>query len=186
MAVPEPVKLEMESAQTELRHALPSAGVRWTRRDQFHLTLKFLGGVPADQTAPLAESVADVCRDFPPLPLRAERIGFFPDERFPRVIWAGVHDATELLPKFQLAIAAAAQAFTAEKTEGSFSGHVTLGRVNFIKRPSAELLARFAHGMAGRFFGAWTADRVGIFRSELTPGGARYATLAEIPLSKKI
>jgi len=39
------VRDEIEKAQEDLRRALPRESVRWTRREQFHLTLKFLGNV---------------------------------------------------------------------------------------------------------------------------------------------
>src|SRR5436853_393662 len=91
MTVPDAVKAEIEKAQAELRAALPGV-VRWTKRGQFHLTLRFLGNVPADRVELLTRAVRDVCAGFAALRLRAERIGCFPDLRFPRVIWAWVHD----------------------------------------------------------------------------------------------
>jgi len=43
IALPEAVQGALETAQGELRRALPGQDVRWTPRAQFHLTLKFLG-----------------------------------------------------------------------------------------------------------------------------------------------
>ena len=34
-----------------------------------------------------------------------------------------------------------------------------------------------------RIFGEWTTDRLEIIRSQLSPGGARYTTLASLPLA---
>src|SRR4051812_7451283 len=95
ISVPDAVKTEMEQAQAELRRALPEGCVRWTRREQFHLTLKFLGSVEAQRVAALADAIRGACQGFTPLRLRAERIGCFPDLRFPRVVWAWVHDRQE-------------------------------------------------------------------------------------------
>jgi len=39
--------------------------------------------------------------------------------------------------------------------------------------------------MEGRMFGEWTADRVELIRSELSPVGARYTTLAAAPLEAR-
>src|SRR2546423_15665143 len=85
--IPEPVKTEIEKAQAELRAALPERCIRWTRREQFHLTLKFLGNVEARGVPELTQAIALACRGFAALSLRAERIGFFPHMRSPRVIW---------------------------------------------------------------------------------------------------
>src|SRR5208283_5259369 len=124
------------------------------------------------------------CKNFSPLKLRAERIGFFPDGRRPRVVWAGLHDAQEQLPLLQPAIEIAVRDFTEEASEEKFSGHVTLGRVKKIERRETDILAKFAAGMAERFFGEWTADTVELIRSELSSSGARYTILGAIPLQK--
>src|SRR6266487_4607346 len=77
--IPDAVKAEIERAQDELRQALPKPCVRWTKREQFHLTLCFLGNVATTRVPELTEAVGAACRGFPALKLRAERIGCFPD-----------------------------------------------------------------------------------------------------------
>jgi 2'-5' RNA ligase len=181
---PEIVKDEIEKAQRELREGLPGNVVRWTRREQFHLTLNFLGNVAEARVAELIGALREVCRPFAALRLRAERIGFFPDTRVPRVVWAWVHDDKDILPRLQEAIAARVTSFTDERAEKKFTGHVTLGRIQNFRRPQAEVLAKLAFGMAERFFGEWLASHVELIRSELSSGGSRYTTLATFPISK--
>ena len=48
-AVPADVRQEIGRAQGQLRRHSPPGAVRWTRPDQFHITLKYLGDVPATQ-----------------------------------------------------------------------------------------------------------------------------------------
>jgi 2'-5' RNA ligase len=180
--LPEEVKSQIEKTQNELRQAVPGKFIRWTKREHFHLTLKFLGNVEASLVAELTTVLRDACVHFTALRLRAERIGFFPDLRFPRVIWAWVHDENEILAKMQRVIESAVGNFSQENAEENFTGHVTLGRVKGIKRPQAEILAKLALGMTDRFFGEWAANRVELIRSELSANGSRYTTLAAIPL----
>ena len=90
LAIPEPVKDELEKAQGELRRLLPQGTVRWTRREQFHLTLRFLGNVEAQSLATLSQALNLAARVFAPLQLQARQVGFFPNARFPRVLWVGV------------------------------------------------------------------------------------------------
>src|ERR1039458_10598341 len=85
VTVPESVKAKMEEAQAELRRVLPQRSVRWARREQFHLTLRFLGDVEAARVEALGEAIRAACRGFGALHLHAERVGFFPDLRHPRV-----------------------------------------------------------------------------------------------------
>jgi 2'-5' RNA ligase len=183
ITLPEEVKAKIEAAQTELRRALPGPGVRWTRREQFHLTLKFLGDVEAALVQPLEEALRAACGGFSALPLRAECVGFFPDQRYPRVVWAGVQDQASQLPRLQQAVDAATRVFTTKQKEERSTGHVTLARIKAIRRPEAEALGKAAAGMAERLFGQWTAGEVELMRSVLSPQGARHTSLAAIALT---
>ena len=183
ISLPDAVKDEIEKMQRELRSALPGNFVRWTKREQFHLTLKFFGNVAESRVADLSDALCVACVPFKVMRLRAERIGFFPDARVPRVAWVGVHDHQEELPQLQVAIESAVTKFTGEKAEKRFTGHVTLARIQGIRRQQAEILSKLAQGMSNRFFGEWMADKVELIRSELSSAGARYTNLAGFPLS---
>jgi 2'-5' RNA ligase len=183
VAISEAVKAKIAEAQAELRRALPEHGIRWTRREQFHLTLKFLGHVDTARVEALGEAIRAACRGFGVLHLSAERVGFFPDLRYPRVVWAGVQDQAERLTRLQQAVDAATRAFTSEQKEERFSGHVTLARIKAIRRPEAEALGKAAAAMADRAFGHWTAGQVELMRSVPAPQGASHNALAEIALA---
>jgi 2'-5' RNA ligase len=183
VTIPEEVKAKMEAAQAELRHVLPERGVRWARREQFHLTLRFLGDVDAPRVETLGDYLRAACQGFSPLQLRAKGVGFFPDQRFPRVAWVGVNDQADQLPRLHQAVEAASQNFTAEAPGERFTGHVTLARIKGIRRPEAEALGQVAAGMAERLFGQWTTYKVELMRSELSPKGARHTPLATIALA---
>jgi 2'-5' RNA ligase len=183
ITVPEDVKAEIEKAQAALRRALPKGCVRWARREQFHLTLKFLGDVEAERVGPLTAALEAACRGFRALKLRAEQVGFFPDPRRPRVLWVGVNDREEQLPPVQHAIQEATREYAAEEANERFTGHVTLGRIKGLRRTEAETLAGLASGLAQRFFGAWTCERVELIRSQLSPQGAHHTTIAAVRLA---
>ncbi len=182
LPVPESVKDEIERVQRELRDTLPEHGARWTTRTQFHLTLRFLGNVEATRSEALVDAVRLACHDFVALKLRAAEIGFFPDARFPRVVWVGVQENAGRLVEFQRAVAQAVAEFTHKKEEKNFTGHLTLARIKDIKRSDAERLAKAAEQFSRRPFGEWTADAVEIMRSELSSTGARHTCLAAISL----
>ena len=127
--VPEPVRNEMIRVQRELQTAVPPGGIRWTRPDQLHLTLRFLGEVLAAEVDNLKHSVGTVCENVRAPRLRAEGIAFFPGNRSPSVIWAGIRDDEGRLVDLQKQIEAAVQPFTSGGSVEKFTGHVTLGRV---------------------------------------------------------
>jgi len=186
LPIPEAVKAEIGRAQDELRQALPKHCARWTRREQFHLTLCFLGNVAATRVPELTPAVGAACRGSSALNLRAERIGWFPDLRLPRVVWVWVHHDTDQLAVLQKAVAQAAEKFAEGQPEKVFTGHVTIARTHGIKRPHAQILANLAQRMSGRFFGEWTANQVKLMRSDLSPDGARHSDVAIFPLQGSV
>src|SRR3954470_9663903 len=74
ISLPEAVKVQVEEAQEEMRRALPAGIVRWTKREQFHLTLKFLGNVDASRVDALEAALREAVSSFAVVRLRAERI----------------------------------------------------------------------------------------------------------------
>jgi RNA 2',3'-cyclic 3'-phosphodiesterase len=183
VTLPEAVKEAVMKAQDALRRTAPEGHARWTRRDQLHLTLRFLGDVQAEQVSALTEALQHCSQEFAPLHLRAEAIGFFPDARRPHVVWVGVQDAQDQLRRLQAAVQAATAPFTTEKPELHYAGHVTLGRFKGLRRPDADALAAAAKQASERPFGQWVANEIEIIQSELSPKGAQYTTLAELALT---
>jgi len=180
--VPEAVRNEMTVVQQELQRLVPSGAVRWTKPEQFHLTLRFLGDVPAVRVTALQEALNAVCRDRPALRLRARGVGFFPNARSPRVIWVGVNDGEGRLADLQKKIEDVAQPFAEKPASEKFSGHVTLGRVKFLNQQEAEKLAAHAQAVKDRLFGEWTAQEIEIIQSRLLPTGAEHSLLATLSL----
>jgi RNA 2',3'-cyclic 3'-phosphodiesterase len=185
MPIPERVKDEIQRVQDALRTTLPKQCVRFTKREQFHLTLRFLGNIDVRREEQVVDQVRTACREFFSFKLRAERIGCFPDLRFPRVVWVWVHDDAEQLQSLHGKIGRATTSFAEKDDEKDFTGHVTIARLNGVKRQQADALAKVAHEMSGRFFGEWVADEVEIIRSDLSSSGSRYTTLAGIRLEEK-
>jgi len=167
LAVPAGVKSEIQKVQNELVELLPKNAVRWTHSEHFHLTLRFLGNVAAGRTHELIEKLRAGCDGFLPLRLRAERIGFFPERGYPRVLWIAVIDKTQQLARFQKAVQDAALEFTAEAPEKAFTGHITLGRAKQVRRKEADTLANFAARKSRQVFGEWIASGVELLRSDL-------------------
>jgi RNA 2',3'-cyclic 3'-phosphodiesterase len=182
IALPEPVRHAIEKAQDELRAALPAKSVRWTRSEQFHLTMRFLGGVEAQQVDRLNDALRRACAGSGELQLRAARIGIFPGPRRPRVVWIGVDDRGGRLAELERSIETATNAFTEEPPQGTFTGHITLARCRDLNRRETSTLTSLVQAMTHRSFGDWIAGGVDIIRSQPTPQGSRYTTLATINL----
>lgn len=182
LPVAEQVKEEIRRLQNELRAHLPGDAIRWTRPEQVHLTLKFLGNISAESVDELAAALREVCNGFTPLALRAEGVGFFPHRGIPKVLWVSVRDEREQLSRLQQKIESAAIRIIPSGEDERFKGHLTIGRAKNLRSPDARKLTELAARFEGKLFGEWRAEVVELMRSEMGPDGSRYSCLAEIPL----
>jgi 2'-5' RNA ligase len=174
-AIPESIRARLKQRQQELRPLLPSPAVRWTKPEQFHLTLKFLGNVPVSEFPALKETVRALCTSLPPLSLRAQGLGFFPNHSSPRVFWVGIKSDNDLLLEFQRKLDASTRPFSEKHEDQKFTPHVTLARFEKLPRGTTERFSE--HIIANENFGDWTAREVKLIQSTLSPTGATHAIL---------
>jgi len=127
VAVNFPARLRQKIAR--LSRPLQEAGVpgQWTEADQVHLTLKFIGEVPAAEVDEISEALEDVAGRFRPFDMKFGPIGAFPSPRRPRVVWLGVEPTPELrFVKDDLERRLSELGIPRE--ERPYQPHVTLGR----------------------------------------------------------
>lgn len=185
LSIPEPIKHAAQAAQEELRRSVEPKTVRWTRPAQFHLTLKFLGDVPASRLEELGAACRQACQPFSPLRLIAGKVGFFPNPRRPRILWAGIADLDCRLAAIWDAVQSATRPFTRQPSEPEFTAHLTLGRLNRLRQEQIEALATAAKIFENTVFGEWTAGQLELMRSELLPEGACHSPVVVLPLEGK-
>ena len=157
--------------------------VRWVRSEGIHLTLKFMGDIPAAMVDRVLEALPPVAARFSPIDLSISGMGVFPNPRRPRVLWAGVHGDLETLAALQLAIDEAVEKLGLPREQRAFSPHLTLGRV---RRDVPEgQLRKIGQAVAeGELSGvpSWTADMVNLMRTELDPAGSRHYLVGSAPI----
>jgi RNA 2',3'-cyclic 3'-phosphodiesterase len=158
--------------------AAPDVG--WVSPDNLHLTLKFLGGVEPGRLAGIEVALARVAVEARPFDLAVRGLGAFPTPSRPRVLWAGVAAGGEALGALARRVDDALAALGFEREARAYSPHVTLGRVRMPRR-DASLAAALAAG-AGTDFGHARVARLDLMRSDLSPRGARYSSLASWPI----
>jgi 2'-5' RNA ligase len=182
VAVPLQIRETIERGQAALRRELPGDLARWTKPEQFHLTLRFLGNVHAARVPELESKLREVCRPFSPMTLEAAGVGFFPEKRLPRVLWVGLQEQTQQISNLFHAIQEATRPFSSEPVEHDFHAHITLARIKRIKRREAEQLKQAAADLSGRVFGEWSAREVRLMRSQLSVAGAQHMEVGRFML----
>jgi 2'-5' RNA ligase len=178
------VRRRLGAIQRELRGAAGRAAdeVRWTRVDDVHLTLQFLGAVPEERLAGVTAAVTAVAASSPALELEVHGAGAFPSARRARVLWAGVSGEVSALAQLVAELGRQLAPLGFPPEERPFSAHLTLGRSRDPRGlPGlAAALARCGDGPSAR----WTVTQLVLFRSHLSPKGARYEALARSDLAR--
>src|SRR5689334_21654843 len=105
ISVPDAIRNNIDQVQKRMQQTIEPGSVRWTRNEQIHLTMKFLGKLPAEKVPELTAALTQATKGFSCFELRSKGLGFFPAKRPPRVIWVGIDGDQEVLLKLQAAVA---------------------------------------------------------------------------------
>ena len=107
----------------------------------------------------------------------------FPNQRSPSVVWAGIGGDVAALEALGAAVEVAMTGAGEAAETRTFRPHLTLARVRGRLKPTeaAALAARLGQ-VDYASVPPFRVDGVGLIRSELGPGGARYTRLAHVSL----
>jgi len=174
--LPREIKDEIGAVQERLKQDLE--GIRWTRPEGIHLTLKFFGDIQPSRIDEIADVVAGRTTDVAPLSFSLGPMGAFPHLERPRVLWIGLDGDIKRLATLQRALEKDLDGVGFKSEKRSFTPHLTLGRA----RSSRGIIIGFREKIAERRVvsgGTFTASGLTLFRSELKPGGAVYTRLRD-------
>ncbi len=152
---------------------------RWVRAENLHVTLKFLGEVPEGKLEAIRNALGEI-RSEQPVTMEFRGLGFFPDDKYPRVLWVNI-EASANLKKLAADIENAVEKVGIPREQRAFSAHLTLARFNSPGLPE-KLRSAIAEN-AQREFGAVRTNEFHLIQSELKSSGAQYTTLARFPFA---
>jgi RNA 2',3'-cyclic 3'-phosphodiesterase len=172
VALPEPVREQLVALYEPVR------GIAWTRPEQLHLTLRFLGDVEVSLRESLETALARI--QVEPFVLPISEVGSFPPHGPVRVLWIGVGHGHPRLFQLRQQVDDAVLTTGLSPDLRFFHPHVTLGRVKDEAPPGAA--AQFLR--KNREFAAAPirVDAVHLYGSQLHPGGAVHTLWRTFPL----
>jgi 2'-5' RNA ligase len=177
LPVAEDIRAELARAVADLRRCRAKVG--WVDAGIMHLTIKFLGETDERKAAGLSSSLAPACSALASPAFTVSGTGIFPPRGRPRVVWAGVEEADGALSALADTVEEACAGLGWEREKRPFHPHLTLGRVRgemFLSEISQQVAA-----LSDRRFGSQTSPALVLFRSHLSPAGARHEKLASFP-----
>lgn len=100
---------------------------RWVHREDYHITLAFLGSVEKERLSTVIQLVGEILKEVKGFPLQVEELDIFGNKQSPRIFWAAVNEESEL---YQLQKAVYEQCIEAGFTLESrpYHPHITLAR----------------------------------------------------------
>jgi RNA 2',3'-cyclic 3'-phosphodiesterase len=176
--IPSEVKSALAALQDDLRRA--GADVSWTRPENIHLTLRFLGEVDERRIGEVERVCVDSAAEFRPFTLRLNDTGVFPNARQPRVLWAGLAGEIEKAVEMRKRLNDGLALIGFELEEKDFHPHLTIGRVKSNKN-ARELLALASARQVPAL--SFVVTEIVLMKSELHPAGARYTPIAKVSMS---
>jgi 2'-5' RNA ligase len=183
----EDLRRQLDVQIARLRSRLQPGAIRWVPSENIHLTLKFLGEVPAERLPGIQEMLRRVASAYPPIRMRVRGLGCFPKVSRPRVVWVGVEDATGSLARLHRDLEEAFFQMGFAKESRGFHPHLTLGRVRRqIGQGQLRVLSETLETTRVGDLGQVRAEELCLFRSELRPSGAVYTCLAALPMASAV
>ena len=171
--VPAAAAEAVERAIAPWRGRLP--GARWIPRENWHVTLKFLGQTRPGLEPWIRERIAEAAAAGAPAPSRTTSLGRFPSRGRARVLWAGLEDAGGSLARLAGALDATLEPEFAPETR-PYTPHLTLARAE----PPLEVPPAFAETVLEPV--PVRIEAVTLFRSHPGRPVPRYEPLATWPL----
>jgi RNA 2',3'-cyclic 3'-phosphodiesterase len=180
--LPENVKKRL----SEYQDKWPDLPARWTRKENLHITLIFLGYLPDEELPEICRITEEIASKNSPIPVNLKKICYGPPGKVPpRLVWVE-GEKSEALGKLQKNLAdsllsSSSQSADGDKTENRpFLPHLTLARIKTWEFRKIEPAERPAINEDINF--TFEANSIEIMESQLKRNGPKYTVLESIPL----
>jgi RNA 2',3'-cyclic 3'-phosphodiesterase len=171
---PDAVLDTLDARVATLTREAPS--LRWLPRQQWHITLAFLGRV--DDAEALSAALAVAVGERSPFTLRLGTGGAFPAPRRASVLWVGVAHGAPGVIGLAAIVEDAAAGLADHAEDRPYHPHLTVARA-----PRARSLTGLVDAIGTGPIGApWTVPDVSVIESDTRPTGAVHSVRARIPL----
>jgi 2'-5' RNA ligase len=190
--IDEEIRAKIAGFVAEVRRLAPD--VRWVAVELLHVTLKFIGEKPEAAVAEIEKALRSVSADGLNISFRG--YGFFPTAKAARVFWVGI-EGDARLAELAATVEDKLAGIGIAKEERAFSPHLTLARGGArigsgsgapgrrsgdrVNQRFAKLQQRLAN-LPTTDFGTMAAREFFLYRSQLSPKGARYSKIARFGL----
>ncbi|MBW7847430.1 MAG: RNA 2',3'-cyclic phosphodiesterase [Bacteroidales bacterium] len=168
-----------------LRRQLIHERINWSKPENLHLTLKFLGETSDESIPGILKEVSLAVEKVAPFGLVFDRTGIFGSRYDPRIIWVGNHlDAQQPVAALANQVLDACARAGFERDRQNFVPHLTLGRIKNIN--NKPYFQQVMAALPQKLFQEMMVDKLILFESILRKEGPIYVPLQQIEFKGKM
>jgi 2'-5' RNA ligase len=164
---------------TKLKNELENEKIKWVDKNNFHLTLFFLGDTSEEQINQVRLQLSNIADQFQAFQIKLKGLGVFKNFHKPRVLWAGIYEyeylrqIKEYIDKEMLKIG-----FNPDARE--FKPHLTISRIKWVD--DKDKLKKLVKEHEDVFFEDQTIREITFYESILRPEGPEYKPIEKFAL----
>lgn len=181
--LPAPVRRKLIEHIDRLRSTMPEVRASWSREENLHLTLKFLGDTPVPKVESLAQAARRAATKVEPFEVVIGGCGAFPSKGQPRVLWAGIEDPSGQLALLHRTLEDECSNAGFPRELRPFHPHLTIAR---IRKPYDSRHLATLHKELGFEPEAARASELAVIRSELLREGSRHTIISRQAFSPSV
>lgn len=163
-----PVSHRLASSLSGIIKNIKSREIRWTREENIHITIHFLGYVDKSSVPGIHARLRDAIKDTESFTLSFDKVIFAPPGSEPRMIWALFRDGSNSYEKLAGDVASALGDFSGGAVRKS-TPHVTLAR---FKVPTIAKTIELTNPRLNK--DELEVNSIELMQSHLSPHGAIY------------
>jgi len=151
---------------------------RWKHIGNFHLTLKFLDEISAEQKKQIDMSMKQLCGAFKPFSLEISETGIFKGNDAVRVLWLGIGGDLRALHQLAGSIDSSVSALGFPPEKRRYTPHITIGQDIIFECPFENI----ADSIGRISYGPISVEKICLFRSEQVQNRRVYTIVSEYGL----
>lgn len=172
--IPLPIREKLSDVGHHLKNRVQPPAKRWLYRDDYHITLQFLGNMDDDYLSMVSDCLEEYASTVEPFKLEITRPILFPSLRHPVVIACPIRPNL-LLDRAATTVSRLMTQFGFQEISLPYRGHITLARIHSQHPPRVPFLGMDTLEM--------TVTSFGVFQSIIEPQrDPHYRVLREYKL----
>lgn len=165
----------------ELKRLFKDERINWVPKDNFHLTLRFIGDTTREQLYKLIDGLEALMLQFNSFEIKIEGVGYFSSKGKPRVLFVKVA-CPEVISKLVAGVERTVVETGFHPELKPFRAHLTLGRIKYLGNNNRFI--EILDTMPQVEYQRQSVNEIILYQSLLHPDGAVYKPIQKIEFGK--